>query len=224
MRDAKARLLADDVVQMYAAQEQERVDETRILERRTQTEAALSEARSAESDLQDRLRRDAPQVSQAQETWFALSGLRERLRGTASLAAERLRNATDEPELHLVGPDPEQLEAEAVEIRGREQAIAAEVAQRQAVLDQAVAARHDAEAEHEAEDRRVAAVVRATADRREGLARLTGQVNSAKSRAAAASDEIRRLAEAREEALERAARSQHDFTALETQVAGLDAG
>src|SRR6185312_7445985 len=39
VRDARARLMADDVVQMRDALEQERADETRILERRTQTEA-----------------------------------------------------------------------------------------------------------------------------------------------------------------------------------------
>jgi chromosome segregation protein len=224
VRDARARLMADDVVQMLTAQEQERADESRVLERRAQTEAALTDARTSEAGLQDGLRLDAPRVAQAQETWFALAGLRERIRGTASLAAERLRNATDEPELHLVGPDPDQLESEAAEIRRREQAIGEESAELQAALDRAVAARHDAEAEHESEDRRLVSVVRATADRREGLARLAGQVNSVKTRAAAAADEIRRLADAREEALERAARSQHDFTALETQVAGLDAG
>jgi chromosome segregation protein len=224
VRDARARLMADDVVQMRDAQERERADETRVLQRREQAEADLSQARASEAAIQDALKLDAPKVAQAQETWFALSGLRERLRGTASLAAERLRNATDEPELHLVGPDPDQLEAQAAEIRRREEAIGEEVAELQSALEQAVAARHDVEAQHEAEDRRIAGLVRATADRREGLARLAGQVNSVRTRASAAADEIRRLAEAREEALERAARSQHDFTALETQVAGLDAG
>jgi chromosome segregation protein len=224
VRDARARLIADDVVQMRDALEQERADESRVLERRAQTEAALSEARTSEAALQEGLKLDAPTLARAQETWFSLSALRERLRGTASLAAERLRNATDEPELHLVGPDPDELEAQAAAIREREQAMVGEVEELQSALERAVSSRHDVEAKHEAEDRRIAGLVRATADRREGLARLAGQVNSVKTRAAAADDEIRRLAGAREEALERAARSQHDFTALETQVAGLDAG
>ena len=74
------------------------------------------------------------------------------------------------------------------------------------------------------EERRIAGLVRAAADRREGLARLHGQVNALKSRAAAAADEIGRLTSAREEALARADRAQKDFTSLETRVAGLDAG
>ena len=47
------------------------------------------------------LREDLPALAAAQDTWYALSALRERLRGTAALAAERVRNARAEPELPL---------------------------------------------------------------------------------------------------------------------------
>ena len=85
-------------------------------------------------------------------------------------------------------------------------------------------ARRTAEEAAAEEDRRVAGLLRAAADRREGLARLTGQVNALKSRAAAADEEIGRLEAVRAAAVARADRAQHDFTALETRVAGLDAG
>ena len=70
----------------------------------------------------------------------------------------------------------------------------------------------------------MAGLVRAAADRREGLARLHGQVNALRTRAAAADDEIGRLRDARQDAAARVDRAQRDFTALETKVAGLDAG
>ena len=87
-----------------------------------------------------------------------------------------------------------------------------------------MAARKAAEDAAAAEDRRIAGLQRAAADRREGLARLHGQVNALRSRAAAADDEIGRLTSARQDAVARAERAQRDFTSLETQVAGLDAG
>ncbi len=87
-----------------------------------------------------------------------------------------------------------------------------------------MAVRGEAETAHIDEDRRVAGLIRAAADRREGLARLTGQVNTLKSRAAAAEDEIGRLNVTRTEAVARADRAQRDFTSLETRIAGLDAG
>ncbi|WP_372727856.1 chromosome segregation SMC family protein, partial [Nocardioides sp.] len=191
VRDARARLMADDLKTARTALEQELADETILVERRAEVEAAITAARESEAQLEAALREDLPALSAAQETWFALSGLRERLRGTQSLAAERVRNAagtTDSEE--RTGRDPEQLEAEAVRMQEQEQAITAEVEQHRVALEAAVAARKSAEDAAAEEDRRIAALQRAAADRREGLARLTGQVNALKSRAAAADDEI----------------------------------
>ena len=98
------------------------------------------------------------------------------------------------------------------------------VAQQQATLEAAVAGRKQAEETAAAEESRVAGLLRAAADRREGLARLHGQANALRSRGTAAEEELGRLAAARTDALARAERAQRDFTALETRVAGLDAG
>lgn len=226
VRDARARLMADDLVTARTALQQELADESILLERREQVEAAIAAARENEAALEAALREDLPALSAAQETWFALSGLRERLRGTQSLAAERVRNAagTVDSEDTGSGRDPEQLEAEAERVREQEQRIAAEVDGHRTALEQAVTARKTAEDAAAEEERRVAGLQRAAADRREGLARLHGQVNALKSRAAAADEEIGRLTLAREDAVARAERAQREFTALETRVAGLDAG
>src|SRR5262249_13198996 len=108
--------------------------------------------------------------------------------------------------------------------RSAEDSINDEVAEHQATLERAVARRQEAELAHLEEDRRVAGLVRAAADRREGLARLAGQVNAMRTQASAAEDEIGRLTAARIKTDTRTKRAQHDFTALETQIAGLDAG
>lgn len=226
VRDARARLLADDLVGARSALEQEMADESVLVQRREEVEAEMARTREAEAALEAALREDLPALSKAQDTWFALSGLRERLRGTQSLAAERVRNAagTEDAEEARPGREPEQLEAEAEQVREQEQRIAAEVDAHRTALEQAVGARRAAEDAAAEEDRRVAALQRAAADRREGLARLHGQVNALKSRAAAADEEVGRLTLAREEAVARAERAQRDFTSLETKVAGLDAG
>jgi chromosome segregation protein len=224
VRDARARLMADDLVTARTALEQELADETILVERRAEVEAAIGRTREAEAALEADLRDDLPALAAAQETWFALSGLRERLRGTQSLAAERVRNASAVEEPVDTGRDPDQLEAEASRVAEQEQAIGAEVDQQRAALEQALSTRRAAEDAAAEEERRIAGLHRAAADRREGLARLNGQVNALKSRAAAADDELARLDQAREEARARAGRAQRDFTSLETRVAGLDAG
>ncbi|CAB4709521.1 unannotated protein [freshwater metagenome] len=224
-RDAKARLLADDLVTLSTSLQQEMADETLLVARREEVEAAIAAARQQEAALEAALREDLPALSQAQETWFALSGLRERLRGTQSLAAERVRNAAGTREIEAeTGRDPDELEAQAARVREQEQQIGAEVDAHRTALETAVSARKTAEDAAAEEERRIVGQQRAAADRREGLARLHGQVNAIKSRAAAAADEVGRLGLAREEAAARAERAQRDFTSLETKVAGLDAG
>lgn len=225
VRDGRARLLADDIVQAQSALEAELRDEAALTQRRTETEAKLREARELEAELEDALREDAPALQAAQDTWYQLSGFGEKIKGTARIAADRIRSLNDEAEDGpRSGRDPEELELEAARVRETEAQIEAEVEAHSELLAESVERRQQLEAQEAEEERRISALIRAAADRREGLARLTGQVNALKSRAAAAESEIGRLANNRGEAEQRAAKAQHDFTALETQVAGLDAG
>ena len=225
VRDARARLMADDLANARTALEQELADESVLVAKRAEVEAEIATTREGEAALEAALREDLPALSRAQETWFSLSGLRERLRGTASLAAERVRNAQQvADERPPSGRDPDELEVEAERVQVEEAAILAEVDRNRTALEEAVTARQTAEQVFGDEERRIAGLQRAAADRREGLARLHGQVNGLRSRAAASEDEVARLAEARADALARAERAQQSFTSLETRVAGLDAG
>ena len=227
VRDARARLLADDLVSARTALEQELADESVLLARRAEVDAALARARESEARLEAALREDLPALSAAQETLSSLNALRERFRGTQSLAAERVRNAAGaeaDGDQSGSGRDPDEIEAEAARLAEQEAEIAALVAEQQTALEAAVQARRTAEEAAAAEERRVAGLLRAAADRREGLARLHGQVNTLRSRATSAEEEIGRLETARADAVTRAERAQRDFTALETRVAGLDAG
>jgi chromosome segregation protein len=224
LRDSRLRLLADDLVAMTATLEAEVADETALRERRAEVEAALSAAQEREVEIEATAAAEATTLNRAQETWYRLSSLRERFRGTGSLAAERVRHLAAEPEDERTGPDPDELEAQAAQVRAEEAQIEATVVRDRAALDDAAAGRQQAEEALAAEDTRVAAAARAAADRREGLARLAGQAAARRSRVEAAESEVGRLTPALDGARERAARAQGEFTTLETQVAGLDAG
>ncbi|MET0821550.1 MAG: chromosome segregation protein SMC, partial [Aeromicrobium sp.] len=224
VRDARARLLADDIVTARTTIETELADEAALKQRRQSVEQAIAAAREQETELEDQLREDSPRLSAAQETWYGLSGLRERLRGTAGLANERIRLAAVEADDRREGRDPEELEAEARRAQEQHEQLSAGVAQATEALEAVIAERGEAETAYTAEERRVAGLLRAAADQREGLARLHGQVNALKSRATAAGEEIGRLTVARDEAEARAADAQRKFTALENEIAGLNAG
>jgi chromosome segregation protein len=229
VRDARLRLLADDLVQLTATLEAEVADETALRARRAEVEAALAEATGRETELEQVAAAEAPELATAQDTWYRLSSLRERFRGTGGLAAERVRHLAAEPDDALGAAegsrrDPAELDREAEQVRAEEREIEAAVGRDRERLGTAVAERQRAEEALAAEQRRVAAAARAAADRREGLARLAGKVAAARSRVEAGEAEIGRLTPALDEARERAARAQSEFTSLETQVAGLDAG
>ncbi|GAA5073301.1 chromosome segregation protein SMC [Streptomyces similanensis] len=223
LRDARLRLLADDLVRLSEALAAEIADEAALKERKEAAEQELAGALGREARLEDEVRRLTPRLTRAQETWYELSQLAERVRGTVSLADARVRSATSAPDEERRGRDPEDLEREAARVREQEAELEAALEAAQRALEDTVAHRSDLERELAAEERRLKDAARAIADRREGLARLAGQVNAARSRAASAQAEIDRLAAARDEAQDRAVHAQEEYEALRAEVDGLDA-
>ncbi|MEU0770187.1 chromosome segregation protein SMC [Streptomyces albogriseolus] len=224
LRDARLRLLADDLVTLRQALQAEIADEAALKQRKEAAEAELKKALQREGLLEDEVRRLTPRLQNAQQTWYELSQLAERVRGTISLADARVKSATSAPPEERRGRDPEDMEREAARIREQEAELEAALEAAERALEDTVAHRAELERELAQEERRLKDVARAIADRREGLARLKGQVGAARSRAAAAQAEIERLAAARDEARQRAVAAQEEYEALRTEVDGLDAG
>jgi chromosome segregation protein len=224
LRDAKARLLADDLAQLTGALAQEIADETELLRRRAEVEESLGAARSAIARLETQAAAAAPQVAQAGEIWYRLSAARERLRGTATLAAERVRLLGTAEAEAPTGPAPDDLDAQAERARAAEADLRAEVDIAQTAVKQAVAVREEAERHLRDAERHLADLHRAVADRREGVARLAGDVAARRSRTEATEAEIDRLQQTLSEAERRGHEATVAFAALESQVAGVEAG
>ncbi|MGZ2357375.1 chromosome segregation protein SMC [Streptomyces sp. 372A] len=224
LRDARLRLLADDLVTLRTALRSEIADEAALRQRREAAEAELKAALAREAELEDQVRRLTPRLQRAQQTWYELSQLAERVRGTISLADARVKSATAPPEEERRGRDPEDMEREAARIREQEAELTAALEAAEHALDDTASHRARLESELAAEERRLKDAARALADRREGLARLHGQVNAARSRAGSAQAEIDRLSASRDEARERAVAAQEEYEELKAEVDGLDAG
>jgi chromosome segregation protein len=223
LRDARLRLLADDYTTLAAELEQEKTDEAAAAELRVRLETALSRAREAEAALEAAEQQHAPRLAAAQEAFFALSGLAERMRGVLTLASERHRNLSA-PEPQRAGRDPDELETEAADLRAQEQELAARLSAARQQLAVAVADRTKAENALADNERRLAADAKAAAQRADLLARLRGQAEAAASRAAAAQDEAGRLGEALAQAKARAEQAQVEYAALQDLVSGREEG
>lgn len=223
LRDARLRLLADDLVTLRRALRAEIADEAALKERKQAAEDRLRTAQRHEAALEEEVRTLTPRVQRAQQTWHELTQLAERVRGTISLAEARVKSASAAPPEERHGRDPEEMEREAARIREQEAELTAALEAASRALEDTVEHRAGLERQLADEERRLRDVARAIADRREGLVRLSGQVTAARGRAASAQAEIGRLAEARDDARRRAVTAQEEYEQLKAEVDGLDA-
>jgi chromosome segregation protein len=204
LRDARLRLLADDLTQLRDALDRDVADESAARQRRAVVERELAAASGREAQLEASLAGSAPLLRTASDTWYRLSALGERFRGVGQLAAERHRHLSATAPAAAAGRDPEQLDAEADRVAATEAELAAGLVAERGRLAGVVGERVELErALAEAEKAWVVAA-RALADRREGLARLSGEVAAARSKATAGQAEIQRLTLAAGEAADRA--------------------
>jgi chromosome segregation protein len=213
LRDARLRLLADDLSTLRTTLDREIADEAALRDRRRAVEAEYAQAQRNLNDLETAHAADAPALQAAQDAWYQLSTLQERFRSTAQLATERLRHLSAPAEDEQRGRDPEQLVEEAERVRDEEIALREALEIDKDRLNEAVSGRQRLEHELAAAERALVAAVKAIADRREGLAKLAGQVASARTRTTTAAEEIARLTAAYNDAAGRAAQAQSEVDA-----------
>ena len=223
LRDARLRLAADDLVTRQAefndtnqAETTLRREHDELTDRLDAATVALTAHESAVSGLSER-------AEAAQQTWFRLSALAERVSATVRIATERAQLLDAEPELST-GADPEALEAEADEVAAQEQQLLAELAESRNRLQAARTELTERERVAAEAERAHLAAVRAEADRREGLARLAGQVDTMRTRVESIDETVARLSVGIDEAAARAQQTQGEFETVQGRVGELDAG
>ncbi|MHA7180864.1 chromosome segregation protein SMC [Arthrobacter sp. MDB2-24] len=224
VRDARSRLLADELVTLRSGFERDVAAEAALQARREEVEQALGAGQERQADLEQAAAGAVPALNRARETWYALSSAREKLAALAARAEDRghlLGQGGPEPDS---GRDPDHLDRQAARVRTEVAALQDEVASLGHALEATLTARRAAEDASAAEDARLARLLRAAADRREGEAKLAGTVGAARSRVESAVAELGRLRASIAAAEERCGAAERDFTALEGQVAGHEEG
>ncbi len=225
LRDAKLRLLADDFISLSRTLDAEVADETALRARRSEVETELDSVRRQEESLDEQSAIESPLLIQAQENFYALSGLREKFRGTQSLAQERSRFLAEEAqEARDAGRDPQALEREALLLRTEEAELRKSVESARSLLQSSTQQLAADEIALKSEEDKIAATLRAIADQREGTARQEGHIKSLAARLDAIAEEISRLIKARDGAQERVDSAAREYSTLEMEIAGADAG
>ena len=225
LRDAKLRLLADDFISMSKTLELEVADETALREKRSAVEAEVDSVRRREEALDAQAAYEGPLLVAAQETYYSLNSLREKFRGTQSLAQERSRFLNEEAEeARTSGRDPESLDKEASSLRLEESELRANVISAQQALVQATSFLTTAESALKSDEDTIAAAMRAIADAREGTARQEGHIKSLQARLEAIAGEIERLTKSRDDAQARVDNAQREYASHELEIASADSG
>ena len=223
LRDARLRLAADDLVVRRRELESQQSKEAYAREQQITVQAELDAANAALAQQEFQLSRLTPGAEAAGQTWFQLSALVERVNATIRIAHDRARNLTIEQPAGT-GRDPEQLEAEADRVQAEEAELLEAVEVASATLEAARDMLLDREQAAKAAEQAHLAAVRAIADRREGLARLSGQVDTLRHRAQSADGDITRLSEALTGARERGDAAEAEFESVQAELSELDAG
>ena len=224
VRDAKLRLMADDMLRMRNEMELEVADENVLRQRKEQVESELNSARSREIELDAIAASENPQLIAAQENFYRLTAQREQIRAVQNLSSERARFLSEEAEeAKASGRDPILLDQEAQQLRNEEKELANKVNKSQEELDTDSNLLKAIEDKLALEESRVSAALRAIADQREGTARQEGHINGLRSRIDATSGEVNRLTEARNSVEQRLKNYRENFATIETQISSLSA-
>ena len=222
VRDAKARLLADDLASALSKLSVLEASDESAAARRSSLEEQIAAARAELARLEDAERASSPALEQASSDWQSLTTITERLRGTLMAATQKVAlRAT--PELPPGGEDPDVLD-ERARVAGAEDAtLAGKVEAARSALTSATRAREAAEDADDSASRELARVNRVIADHREKVARLTGDASTAASRLEAAIAEADRAWGAYRAAQERAEAAEKTVPASSVGSVGVDA-
>ena len=215
VRDARARLLADEVVELRAAITDSSRSESERKTERIVLQEQLDQNKLREGRLEQAQVGDA--VDTARRVAFGLESAQERLRGLYTLANQRLALLGQQGDGPSIGTTISQ--AAVQEARDEADRLAAGVAEAEEAVGAAAAATATAKASLDSLDEEIAAQSALVSRHELELAGLASRVDVARSTLAAARGELLRQQNALESAEQRRDSTRTEFVALEAEAA-----
>jgi chromosome segregation protein SMC, common bacterial type len=220
VRDARARLLADEVVGLRAALDDFGRDENQRHSERIVLQEQLEQSQLRIARLERQQVSDA--VDTARRTSFGLESVQERLRSLFTLANQRLAllGSQGESAEATVSVTQEVIDASASEVRRLRESVSAAEAE----YVRAQAATRGARARLDAVDDEIAAQSELVSKHDLELSKLTGQADAAAQRLAAVRGEVLRQQNALDAARERHEAARGRFAAAEAEAVDAETG
>jgi chromosome segregation protein len=220
VRDARARILADDVVELrealtqYGRSESERKSERIVLQEQ------LDQARLRVGRIEAAMVGDA--VDLARQTTFGLEQVQDHLRGLFTLANQKLALLGQQAELPGMGVTISESMVE--DARAEAERLRSDVTGAEDAVGAAAGATATAKASLDSLDDEISAQSALVSRHDLEVARLASQIDVAQSRLAATRGEVLRQQNALEQAEERRDTTRREFVSLEAEAATDDSG
>ena len=222
LRDVKVRIAALQLDRLTRLSESEGRDDDEATAQLQAAEAGLADHRARQDALEAELGRLGPTAEQAQRTYYRLTSLQERLKGTADLVEAKRRHLVEYTEEPLAGRPPAELRAQADRVEAdhatRSQAREAD----RQVLEEASGARRDAEQARRAHEQALQAERRRRAEQRERVLRWEGEVSALRGAVATTEAELARVASTLESLDARVAEAELEVTGVQDEIQQLD--
>lgn len=212
LRDAGARLLADDLASLQVKLQAAQTGKAELIAQIAQFEELVKTTQAELAEAEEQSLQATPRIGQLTDLWRELNTVSANLNTLSQVASERLRSAQQQ----LIAPSVDLADLEQrVEAANREDSeLLTAVEASQAKLKTAIAQRESAETKARATQDAWKQALAAQASQKERLARLAGETRSAQQRVAANQAEIERLEESITAAQQRLQVAQQQVEAL----------
>ena len=218
LRDAKARLLADDLAQQQARLASQSVTEKQISAARSENSTRMQETKSALRELERAVARSRPETAQLAERSANLNSLAERYRSLGELARERLRSLVQTGNAEYRGEHPSDIRERARRARDEETRLTSSVRDAVAELEIHVALRERLEESERELGKQVADLSGQIAKNREQEVLNQGKISTAQARIESLSGELERISTLRKSEQARAEAAAAESSTLERRL------
>jgi chromosome segregation protein len=222
LRDVKVRIAAHELDRLtHLLEDEGRSDERGAEELRLAGEV-LAGHRQREAALEEELGRLGPAAEAAQRTYYRLTSLQERLKGTGDLVEAKRRHLVEYADEPLAGRPPAELRAQADRVEAQWTERGAERERDRAALEAAAAARREAEQARRAHEQTLQAERRRRSEQRERVLRWEGEVSALRGSLATTEAELGRVTATLANLDERVAEAEGEVAAVQAEIQRLD--
>jgi chromosome segregation protein len=223
LRDVRLRVAATDLLALRAAAADEGDADQATARTQRDIEARLQTARGRQQELEAELGRLGPAAEDAASTYYKLTSLAERLKGTADLVEAKRRHLVEYVDEPLAGRPPAELRTQADQVEAEAGAKQAEREGDRSALETATSARREAEGARRAHEQERQAERRRRAEARERLLRFEGEVSALRSAVASTEGELGRIGQQLAGVDERVAEAEREVAGVQDEITSLDA-